>query len=121
MARILLVDDDPLVRFLICSHLTEGGFEVIEAESGDSALPLLEMGADLAGLVTDVQMPGDLNGFDLAQIARERWPTLPIVVVSGFAPPGLGGLPVGAAFLAKPFSPEELLRCLPPVPGAAGH
>lgn len=121
MARILLVDDDPLVRFLVANHLQEGGFDVIEAESGDAALPLLEMGADLAGLVTDVQMPGCLNGFDLARIARERWPALPIVVVSGFAPPGLGGIPAGAAFLAKPFSSEELLRCLPPAPGAAGH
>ena len=74
VAKILVVDDDPLVRFVTADHLQDAGFEVVEAPSADGALPLLEAGDGIAALVTDVQMPGSMNGLELAQIVRRRWP-----------------------------------------------
>ena len=121
VAKILVVDDDPLVRFVTADHLQDAGFEVVEAPSADCALPLLEAGDGIAALVTDVQMPGSMNGLELAQIVRRRWPSLPIVVVSGYAPPQLGTVPAGATFLTKPYDPDELLRCLAALPGEQGH
>lgn len=116
MAKVLVVDDDPLVRLVTADHLLDAGFEVLEAPSADGALPLLESQADISAVVTDVRMPGTLNGLELAQIVRCRWPMLPIVVLSGYAPSQLGTVPAGATFLSKPFDADQLLRCLAALP-----
>lgn len=121
MAKILVVDDDPLVRLVTADHLLDAGFEVLEAPSADGALPLLDADQGITAVVTDVQMPGTMNGLDLAQIVRRRWPLLPIVVLSGYAPTQLGTVPAGATFLSKPYDPDALLRCLATLPGDNGH
>jgi two-component system cell cycle sensor histidine kinase/response regulator CckA len=110
-ARILLVDDDAVVRTIARRALCGGGFEVIEAANAAQARTLLESAAapvDL--LVTDVIMPG-MQGPELARLARESQPDLPVLFVSGYAGEGaVAGLEEGhAAFVAKPFAVDVLV------------
>ena len=104
----LAADDDPLILMDASDILQAAGFRTLEARDGDEALDLLELydGA-VSILFTDVHMPG-MNGFELANVAAERWPELAIVVASGQATPGLGDLPEGAVFIPKPFSAKTV-------------
>lgn len=107
---VLVVDDEPLVRMLAHDTLTTGGFDVIEAVSADEALVLIDARPDIALLFTDVNMPGELNGYGLAQLAAKKLPQVTIIVTSGGPDtPGDGDMPQGARFLEKPYSPSVLL------------
>jgi len=115
MARLrllLLVEDDPLVRMTLAEALTDAGFEVLEAEDAESALDIVAAHADLAALMTDINLPG-LDGFALASAARRLRPELPVVYASGRygEPDRMRALP-DAPFLAKPFSVSSALATL---------
>jgi len=80
---------------------------LLVADHGDAAFELLKTRhADVVLLFTDVQMPGDLDGFALARNVAAAWPHISIVVASGHARPEPGSLPDKARFIAKPFSAE---------------
>ena len=107
--RVLLAEDDSLVRTSMRLTLVEAGYTVEEAGSGPEALEALRRGpVDL--LVTDYAMPG-MTGIDLAQLARALQPELPIVLVTGYAQPALDARAEQRvdAVLHKPFAPHELL------------
>lgn len=105
----LIVDDEALLRMVMDEVLTDGGFQVIEARNADLAVQMLEANPDVRILVTDVEMPGTLNGFALARMVRERWPSMGIVICSGRSFPKDGDLPAGVHFLGKPFLQSTLL------------
>jgi DNA-binding NtrC family response regulator len=110
---VLVVDDEPLVRMDLATILEQAGFDVEEAGNSDEALRKLNGGAyRLGALVTDVQMPGTMNGYILAKHVHERYPEAVIVVVSGVVRPSPGDMPSNAIFLAKPVSPERLVNAL---------
>jgi CheY-like chemotaxis protein len=117
---VLLVDDEPLVRASTADMLAELGYVVVEAESGHEALALVDSNApDL--VITDHLMPG-LSGTDLANILAAERPSLPVLIVSGYA--DLDGLPPGLPRLTKPFRQADLAACIaelrpapPPGPG----
>ncbi|MBV9783337.1 MAG: response regulator [Acidisphaera sp.] len=126
--RILLVEDDSLIRMTLAEALEDAGFEVTQAANGEAAAALIErLGFDL--LLTDVQMPGRLDGIDLARRTRRSHPDLPIVFMTGRpdAIDAIGRLGSQEAFLRKPFGPREMLATLRPLldgrfPGnPAGH
>jgi two-component system cell cycle response regulator CpdR len=105
----LVVEDDPLQRESIVTLLEESDMDVIACESGEAAQMVLEhVGGCLTTLLTDVSLAGSMDGIELAQIAHERYPALRIVVIS--ANPRISRLPDGTKFIAKPWSPLELLR-----------
>jgi two-component system cell cycle response regulator CpdR len=105
----LVVEDDALQRETIVTLLEESEMDVIQCESGEAAELVLEhVGGCLTTLLTDVNLAGAMDGIELAQIARERFPLLRIVVIS--ANPRISRLPDGTQFIAKPWSPLELLR-----------
>ena len=80
---ILVVDDEPGLRRLACQTLERAGYAALEAEDGLQALRLLEEQAGrIALVVSDIRMP-NLDGIELEQVCRERWPTLPVVLMSG--------------------------------------
>lgn len=106
---VVLVEDEPLIRLVADDILAEAGFRTIEACSGDEAMTLLEAKPDAVAIVTDVKMPGSLDGFALAHLVASRWPGVGIVVVSGHALPGDGDLPKGTLFLVKPYRPSALI------------
>jgi DNA-binding response OmpR family regulator len=79
--RILVVEDDFLIRMMLTEVLEDEGFDVIEADTGDQALVVLDASVDL--LVTDVQLPGTLNGHALVAEARKSRADLPVIYTSG--------------------------------------
>ena len=82
-ACILVVDDEPGVRRLACQTLQRGGYATIEAADGAEALRILECATPPIGLVlSDIRMP-QVDGVQLERTCRERWPTLPVVLMSG--------------------------------------
>lgn len=102
---VLIVEDEPLVRELAGVAISEAGFEVVEAADADEALEILEARSDVGVLCTDVDMPGSLNGLELARIVHERWPAMRLVVTSGRAP---ADVPDDGRFLRKPYTLDAL-------------
>ncbi|HTI30818.1 MAG TPA: ATP-binding protein [Sphingomonas sp.] len=107
--RILLVDDEPLVRAATADMLVDLGYHVIEAESAEAALLLLDAGTLVDALVTDHLMPG-MSGTELAQMVAARSPPLPALIISGFAE--VGGLAPALPSLSKPFRRDDLAAAL---------
>lgn len=106
---ILLVEDVPLVRMVAADALVDAAYRVIEAGDADEALVLLDARPDIRVMVTDVRMPGQLDGIELAHVVAKRRPEVGIVVVSGDTFPAQGDLPSGAVFVPKPYFPSQLV------------
>jgi CheY-like chemotaxis protein len=83
-ARILLVDDDDLVREILAASLEDAGLATLVASSGSEALALIEAGETVDAMVSDLSMPG-MNGVTTIQKARELRPTLPCFLLTGYA------------------------------------
>lgn len=110
-AAVLLVEDEPLLRMLLAEALAAAGFDVDEAADADQALERLSLGGDaLAALITDIEMPGRLNGCGLAWRVHDLNPGAAILVVSGVTRPKPGELPAKAKFMPKPVAPDQLAR-----------
>ena len=110
---ILVVEDEPLIRLVVAEALTEGGYTVLEAENGDRALELIDGAKMLRGLVTDIRMEPGANGWEVAQHAREKFPGLAVVYVTGdsTAEWTANGVPLSTA-LQKPFASAELVAAM---------
>jgi CheY-like chemotaxis protein len=106
----LLVEDDAEVRRVVRLQLTSLGYPVLEAESGDEALAMLENIDDIGLLLTDIVMPGQLNGRALAVAARRLRPRIRVVLMSGYEE-GRHEVPAFPK-LEKPFTPAELAALL---------
>jgi two-component system, response regulator PdtaR len=109
-AAILVVEDETLTRLWVADLLEENGFTVLEAEDASAALKVLEARPEVRLLFTDVQMPGSLNGMELAREVHARWPHVLLVITSGRERPTRAEIPDDGRFVAKPYSAEELLR-----------
>jgi CheY-like chemotaxis protein len=105
----LLVDDEELVRASTADMLTDLGYSVIEASSAEAAMQMIDNGVKFDVLVTDHLMPG-MNGTDLAEAARGRYPTLPVLIVSGYSEHS--GLAAHLPRLAKPFRSSDLAAAI---------
>ena len=107
---VLIVEDEPLVRMLGADVLEDAGFEVVEAFNGDEALEVLEARPDVKVLFTDVNMPGSLDGLDLARVVHERRPDIKLLIASGQVHLSEEQIPDAGRFLAKPYGPEAIVR-----------
>jgi CheY-like chemotaxis protein len=110
---ILVVEDNPALRRVVVLQLTTLGYRVREAENVAAALALLESGEPVDLLFADVVMPGKLDGYDLARVVRDRWPSSKIVLTSGFpgSSPDRAAMP-GVPLLTKPYRRADLARTL---------
>lgn len=114
-ARVLLVEDEALIRLTAAEVLQDEGFEVVEAWNGDEAARLLNGPDAFDVLFTDVRMPGVLDGVDVALHARSLHPMIPVLVVSGYAPHLMARLRVltpPAHFMSKPYELAEMVAKL---------
>lgn len=108
--RILVVEDDALIREFVVEALREEGFDVIHARDGEEALRWCNrQAADV--LVTDVKLPGGIDGWQIAERCREHHPRLPIIYATGFSPVQPRPVP-GSVFLQKPYHPDEIVRAI---------
>ena len=106
---ILLVEDDDTVRELAADALSMLGAHVIACQNADVALRELERYTPVNLVLTDIRMPGQLDGLQLANLVAKRWPHLPIIVTSGNRMDD-DLLPPHATFLAKPWTLETLYQ-----------
>jgi CheY-like chemotaxis protein len=105
---VLVVEDEALVRMAIADHLTDDGFEVLEASNADQAIAMLVRHSEIRLVFTDIDMPGGMDGLKLAAAVRERWPPIKVIVTSGYRSVAVEDLPVEAKFMRKPYSPEAV-------------
>jgi DNA-binding response OmpR family regulator len=107
---ILIVEDEVLVRLMVADELRLAGFRVLEAMNADEALAILRASPHSVDLVmTDVRMPGSMDGVALAQLVRSTWPRLKIVVASGESV----NWPcphIADAFFGKPYDLEQVVQ-----------
>ena len=109
---VLLVEDEPLVRLTQVDILKEAQFWVVEAQDADEAFELLKTRPEINVVLTDVDMPGSMDGFEFARLVRQGWPEVGVLVISGKTGPGPGDLPPNATFLHKPIMPDNLIAAL---------
>jgi len=110
---ILVVDDEPLVRMLAVEQLEELGYAVIEAEDGPSALRVLNSARPISLLITDVGLPGGMNGRQVADAARVGRPGLEVLFITGYAENAVlnhGHLDPGMHVMTKPFQMDDFAR-----------
>ncbi|WP_343527077.1 response regulator [Sphingomonas sp.] len=107
---ILVVEDEPFVRHDLVDFFEDRGFRVFEAQDADEATEVLAANLSIRILLTDVKMPGSMDGVKLAHLVRERYPPTIIIIVSGVSNPSTLDLPERAVSLGKPFDPRHVLR-----------
>ncbi len=108
---VLVIDDEPLIRMLIGEVLAEAGYAAIEAHDGPAGLKVLESTARVDLLVTDVGLPGGMNGRQVADAARITRPNLKVLFITGYAENaavGDGRLGKNMFLVTKPFEMESL-------------
>lgn len=105
---VLAVEDDVLVRIFVADVLADAGYRVLEASSATEALTVLRARPDVLVMVTDVDMPGGMNGFALARAVRKQHANIQIIVMSGRTWPQADDLPIGSVFIGKPVTGARL-------------
>ena len=105
--RVLIVEDEFLIRLTLAEALGDEGFEVLEAESGDVALEILEADPAIKLLLTDIQLPGALDGRMLAERIRASVPMLPIIYMTGHPNPGDQASALDV-FISKPYTLNDI-------------
>jgi DNA-binding NtrC family response regulator len=109
-SSVLVVEDEGLIRLVLSEALMGAGFPVIEADSAEEALRALSGGRKIGAVVTDIRLPGSMDGIGLCRWMQEHTPDTPIIATTGF-----GDLeeakkvnPAVIEVVAKPYPPEEL-------------
>jgi CheY-like chemotaxis protein len=107
--KILVVEDDPLVRIVAVEALLDAGYAVVEAENGSEALRHCNNGPDV--LFTDIRLPGTITGWDIAEHCREKNPRMPVIYATGYSQFQPRPVP-GSLFFQKPYRPEQLISAI---------
>ena len=108
----LIVEDEALIRFELADQLSEMGLRVLLAADADEAIALLDIHPEIELLVTDIKMPGSMDGIRLAHHTRLRWPPVKIIVLSGRGDIQPSELPRDSILLAKPYGHTALTEAL---------
>ncbi len=108
--RLLVVEDEFLIRLMLSEALLDAGYDVIEAGDADEAMQRLadEAAAPPRVLLTDVQLPGPMDGYALASRVRARLPSIPVIFMTGRPEPLAGGGSRRDVVIAKPYLPSEV-------------
>jgi CheY-like chemotaxis protein len=122
LISVLLVEDEAMISEMVANVLHEYGFSVHEASNGNEALRYLNSGGAADVLLTDINLPGGIDGTELAIRAREMRPELPIVYASGrYHGGGLGRMVPRSVFVAKPYSPFDIATLLTRLTEGVAH
>lgn len=109
---ILVVEDELLIRFMLSEELREAGYDAIEACSADEALAILNSSVRVDLIISDVRMPGSLDGLGLLAVVRATFPGLPVIMMSAHLEPTLAINDGASRFVAKPFALDEILDAI---------
>lgn len=108
--KVLVVDDEASVLEPLVAIFEEAGFDVATATNALDAHIVLEDSGPVDLVVTDIRMPGRVDGLVFGQVVAEAHPRIPIIIISGQSEPDDRDVPAGATFVAKPFRPSHLLE-----------
>ena len=111
-SKVLVVEDDKILRWLMTEAVAHLGHDVIECANADEALEKLDGNPPLTLVITDVRMPGRLDGIGLAKAIWAGYPALAVIIVSGHTVLAPGFLPANARFITKPCTLELLSRTM---------
>ena len=106
---VLVVEDEMLLRMRAVDMVEDAGYTSVEAADADEAVAILESRSDIALMLTDVQMPGSMDGLKLAHAVRERWPPIKIILVSGQLKPANLDIPTDSRFFGKPLEAKDMI------------
>jgi CheY-like chemotaxis protein len=109
---VLVVEDEPLIRMNTADIFETAGYKVLEAPNADEALSLVEARKDIGVIVTDIDMPGSMDGLAMAQHVRQASPSIGLILASGKVFPPERQLPAGARFFSKPFQEHEIVEAV---------
>lgn len=109
---ILVVDDNDTARWLLGEMLAAEGYVVLEANCAADALEILERSPEVRAVVTDIEMPGSIDGLELARRIVADFPGVAVLLTSGRHQPARDGLPQATRFMPKPYGYNELLAHL---------
>jgi CheY-like chemotaxis protein len=109
-ARILVVEDEVLIRALIAEELRLAGFSVIEAGRADEALTFIKSGEQVDLVFSDIQTPGSLDGLQLAETIHDKYPDIPVILTSGNSEPKYVGIPW--LFVPKPYDVAQTIALI---------
>jgi two-component system, response regulator PdtaR len=116
---VLVVEDEVLISNLVADALSASGFLVHEVTNADEALEYIDSGAAIDVLFTDINLPGGMNGAELATRARQMRPEMPIVYASGrYKLSEIAPLVPRSLFMAKPYDPNDVCALLTRLTGA---
>ena len=108
----LVVEDEVLVRMEMVDLIEESGFTVYEAGTADEAIKLMEAHPSVHVMITDIDMPGSMDGLKLSHYVKNRWPPVKIIVASSHIRVKPGELPEQGVFLDKPYDTPKVRAML---------
>src|ERR1700704_6553691 len=109
LPAVLVVEDEMLLRMRAVDMVEDAGFTAVQAINADDALAILESRSDIELLFTDIQMPGSMDGLELAYAVHERWPLIKIILVSGQLTLTDAEKPVDSRFFGKPLNVKQMI------------
>jgi two-component sensor histidine kinase/CheY-like chemotaxis protein len=116
--NVLVVEDEMVLRMRAVDIVEDAGFVAVEAVSADQALAVLESRSDISLMLSDIQMPGSMDGLKLAQAVHDRWPNIKIILVSGHVKVSDMDKPADSRFFGKPLETEHMIHELQDMIGA---
>jgi CheY-like chemotaxis protein len=108
-ATVLLAEDEILTRLWMADTLRLAGYTVLEAATAEEAKQLLTAFGEVSLIFSDIQMPGKMNGAELARFVRATYPGMPVILTSGAVAPPVDN-DCSMAFVPKPYAPEDVLQ-----------
>jgi two-component sensor histidine kinase/DNA-binding response OmpR family regulator len=107
--NVLVVEDEMVLRMRTVDIVEDAGFNAVEAVTADEALSILESRGDISLLLSDIQMPGTIDGLKLAHAVHDRWPSIKIILVSGQVKPADADTPTESRFFGKPLDVKQVI------------
>jgi CheY-like chemotaxis protein len=109
---ILTVEDEFLISEHLRAILEAAGHNVVATFDAEEAIAVLETDPGIEVVITDINLPGSMDGLRLAAAIRDRWPPIRLIVATGQAYPLKSELPSGSQFVPKPYKPNEILSAV---------
>ena len=106
---VLVVEDEPLILDIVADELTDAGFNVLQATNGEEAVTILDDTASIDLLLTDIRLPGRVDGWGVAEHARECFPTIPVIYVTGYSGEPVRQVP-DSILIMKPYRPSAVVK-----------
>jgi CheY-like chemotaxis protein len=112
MPVVLVVEDEVIIRMNIVQMAEDMGYEVLEAANADEAIEILEGRDDIGAVITDIVMPGSMDGMKLAHAIAGRWPPIQVIVTSALDVSNEADLPCRSWFIRKPYENRQIAAAL---------